>query len=209
MNDRKMTCKEKVADVRRRTRLWLQEPDNRAMLTPWIVFGVCAVLCYLFFCYQDILATAQHAYSYLDGRIIDFYSASNEMDGNAYGANYLPTTFILFAVWNLPLKLFGAAPAFACDWSLGFVMWNKLLPTLFLFGSAVLMYRLALDRLHFGRTKALLAGTALLLSPYAFFSQFLFCLIQSSDIVVLLRIIIDSAVLVIVPLGIGAVDAPQ
>ncbi len=117
--------------------------------------------------------TAQHSYGYLDGRITDFYSASYEMDGE-YGSNYLPLTFIMFAIWNLPLKLFGGEPSFFGDWSILFTLWNKLLPVLFLFASACVIYRLAFDRLHFGRGKSMIAAMMLLLSPYAFFSQFLF-----------------------------------
>lgn len=164
---RRVGLKEKI-------RAWLNDRENRSVLVPYIIFGIFALICYLFFCYRDILLTAQHSYAYLDGRIFDYYSASHEMDGT-FGSNYMPSTFILFAIWNLPLKLLGGAPAFYGDWGVVFVLWNKLLPTLAYFASACLMYKLAVGRLNFGRGKSMLTALALLTSPCAFFSQFIFC----------------------------------
>ena len=158
----------------KRISAWLGDTENRSLLVPYVVFGIAAVICYLFFCYHDILLTAQHSYGYLDGRIFDYYSASHEMDGT-YGSNYLPSTFILFAIWNLPLKLLGLAPAFYGDWGVIFVLWNKLLPTIFYFASACVLFKLANTRLGFGRGKSMIAALMLLTSPYAFFSQFMFC----------------------------------
>lgn len=152
---------------------WFNDTENRSAVLPFTIFGIFALICYFLFCHHDILMTAQHSYGYLNGRFTDFYTASSEMDGE-YGSNYLPLTFILFALWNLPLKLLGAAPEFFGDWDAFFALWNKLLPVIFLFGSACVMYRLAFDRLQFGRGKAILASMMLLMSPYAFFSQFLF-----------------------------------
>lgn len=159
--------------LRCRIQTWLHDTENRSVVFPYTVFAIFALVCFFFFCYHDILMTAQHSYGYLDGRITDFYSASHEMDGE-YGSNYFPLTFIIFAIWNLPVKLLGGAPAFFGDWGIAFALWNKLLPVLFLFGSACVIYRLAFDRLHFGRGKSMIAAMMLLMSPYAFFSQFLF-----------------------------------
>ena len=75
----------------------------------WVMFAVVAAFCFLFFCHQDVLITAGHAGEYLKGHITDFYSACVDTDG-LYGANYLPTTFIVFAIWNIPMKLFGLLP---------------------------------------------------------------------------------------------------
>ena len=172
MNIERQETNQKVS-VGDKIRHWLNDTENRSVVVPYAIFAFFALICYLFFCYHDILMTAQHSYGYLEGRITDYYTASYEMDGN-YGSNYLPITFILFAIWNLPLKLFGAGPEFFGDWGVLFTLWNKLLPVLVLFASACVMYRLAMDRLQFGRGKAMIASMMLLMSPYAFFSQFLF-----------------------------------
>jgi len=165
--------KQKFSTKKENLSLWLKEKENRQTLIPYFIFAFFAILCYIFFCYHDILVTAQHSYSYLNGNILDYYSGSYEMDQH-YGSNYLPSTFILFAIWNLPLKLFGLGPTFFGDWGVLFAMWNKLLPTIAFFASACVLYRLAHLDLNFGKTKATLTAMMLLLSPYAFFSQFMF-----------------------------------
>ena len=148
--------------------------ENGVGILEWVLFGVVAVLCYLFFCHEDILITASHSMVYLDGHITDFYSACKEADG-IYAANYLPTTFLIFAVWNLPIKLIGITPQYFGDWSVAFAMWNKLLPTLVYLVSAYLIYRLVKDRFGFSRQKATLTAFLFMTAPMAFFSQFIFC----------------------------------
>ena len=80
-------------------------PKKGVGFIEWVFFAVIAVISYIFFCHQDILVTAGHAVEYLNGYITDFYSACKATDGT-YGANYLPTTFIIFAIWNIPMKLY-------------------------------------------------------------------------------------------------------
>ena len=172
-NKEKMSFLQKVSAKREKASLWLGDKENRYTLVPYIIFAFFAILCYVFFCYHDILVTAQHSYPYIDGNIFDYYTASHAIDNN-YGSNYLPSTFIIFAIWNIPLKLLSLAPTFFGDWGVIFTLWNKLLPTIFFFASACLMYRLAKDQLDMGATKATFAAMMLLLSPYAFFSQFMF-----------------------------------
>ena len=140
----------------------------------WVGFAVISVCCFLLFCHADILITANHSYAFLEGRITDFYSACYEMT-DTYSANYLPLTFLVFAIWNIPLKLLGLGPKSWGDWSLVYTYWNKLLPILFFFGSAVLIVRLCKDRFGMKQEKARLAGFLFLTMPVGFFSQFLFC----------------------------------
>ena len=116
----------------------------------WVMFAVVAAFCFLFFCHQDVLITAGHAGEYLKGHITDFYSACVDTDG-LYGANYLPTTFIVFAIWNIPMKLFGLLPQYMGDWSAVFAFWNKLLPTICYFVSGYLMYHITVCRLGFDK----------------------------------------------------------
>ena len=85
-----------------------------------------------------MLITAGHAGEYLKGHITDFYSACYKTD-ELYGANYLPTTFVLFAIWNIPMKILGLLPDFMGDWTVAFAFWNKLLPTVFYFLSGYLL----------------------------------------------------------------------
>lgn len=139
----------------------------------WAGFAVCAAACFLLFCHDDIGITAQHSLEYLNGHITHFYSACRNTMGS-YSANYLPTTFLIFAAWNLPLKLMSLLPTQAGSWSVGFLMWNKLLPV----GAYLLcgwqIFRICRDRLDLGDGQARLAALLFLTAPAAFYSQFLF-----------------------------------
>lgn len=140
----------------------------------WVMFAVVSAFCFLFFCHQDVLITAGHAGEYLKGHITDLYSACVDTDG-LYGANYLPTTFIVFAIWNIPMKLFGLLPQYMGDWSVVFAFWNKLLPTICYFISGYLMYHITVCRLGFDKKKGIITAFLFYTTPMSFFSQFLFC----------------------------------
>lgn len=148
--------------------------DRGAGAFEWIVFAVAAIIGCVFFCHQDVLITAGHSVEYLNGHITDFYSACRAADGE-YTANYLPSTFIIFAVWNIPMKLLGLAPSQFGDWNVAFMLWNKLLPTAAYFVSGFLIYRLCIDRFSFDKKKAALTMFLTFTAPTAFFTQFLFC----------------------------------
>lgn len=149
-------------------------PKKGVGIFEWAVFAVAAVIAFVFYCHQDILITAGHSVEYLNGHITDFYSACKSADGD-YAANYLPSTFIIFAIWNIPMKLFGLVPSFFGDWNVPFMMWNKILPTVAYFASGVLVYRLCRDRLGFDSKKSALTMFLTFTTPMAFFTQFLFC----------------------------------
>ncbi|MGN1123861.1 MAG: ArnT family glycosyltransferase [Eubacterium sp.] len=149
-------------------------PEKGVGVIEWVIFALFAVFSYIFFCHQDILITAGHSIEYLNGHITDFYSACYKVDGT-YSSNYLPSTFIIFAIWNIPIKLLGLAPEWMGDWTLTLTMWNKLLPTIVFFASGVLLYRLCTDRFAFGKSKAMLTVFLTFTCPMAFFSQFFFC----------------------------------
>lgn len=149
-------------------------PKKGAGAFEWVTFAAAVLIGYIFFCHQDVLITAGHAVEYLNGHITDFYSACKDTDG-AYCANYLPSTFILFAVWNIPMKLFGLTPEMFGDWNIPFMMWNKLLPTAAYFISGVLIYKLCRDRFDFSSKKASLTMLLAFTAPMAFFTQFFFC----------------------------------
>ena len=140
----------------------------------WLIFLAVAGVSFLLFCHTDILVTANHSYAYLDGHLKDFYSACFSMN-ESYSANYLPTSFLIFAIWNIPLKLLGLGPGFWADWNLVFIWWNKLLPTLVYLICGMLVENLCEETFFMGKNKARLAGFAFLAMPVGFFSQFMFC----------------------------------
>ena len=135
----------------------------------WAVFAVLAVLCNLVFQQADILHTGGASFAYLNGHITDFYSYTNSTIG---GCRYMPTTYILFAVWNLPLKLLGLKTDVSMAATLPVQLWYTGLPILAYAGIAVVMFRLAL-LMGFSEKKARVAAYAFAASPIAFFSQFI------------------------------------
>lgn len=135
-----------------------------------IIFYV-AILIFCYFSFQqgDILHTGGSSITYLNGHIFDFYEANIR---NFEFNNYLPSTYIIFAIWNIPIRLFG----FVKDPSMnvGYVVfWYKLLPTLFYAASSFIIYKIGLV---IGLTKgnSKLMAAFWLSSPIAFFSQFIF-----------------------------------
>lgn len=140
---------------------------------------IISFLCVLFFNHRDILITAERSVGYIQNwnlfdNIAHFYSNSIENLGDS-GANYLPTTFIIFAIWNIPLKIFGLTPHYLRDWSVVFTIWNKLLPILIFIISGYLLFKICYEEFGFSLKKSKLAMYLFLTSPIAFFSQFLFC----------------------------------
>ncbi len=144
---------------------------NSVKKRDYILFGICACICFLVFQHGDIRHTGGCSFAYLQGHILDFYEWNVEQ---AYMfASYMPSTYILFAIWNIPIKLLGILTGPQLEVSYGLMMWYKLLPTLFYLGSAVIMYKIAKE-LEMGEGKAKLCMYAFLTAPIGFYSQFLF-----------------------------------
>lgn len=136
------------------------------------VFMALAGMCFLLFQQGDILHTGGSSFAYLNGHVLDFYEY-NAAVPDIQVNNYLPTTYILFALWNLPLKLLGVVTDVTQKVGLFACMWYKLLPTLFFLGSSVIIYHIA-KKIGMGEAKAKLAVYLALTTPTAFFSQFIF-----------------------------------
>ena len=135
-----------------------------------IIFYVLVVgFCYFCFNHRDLLVIGGWAFTYLNGHILDFYEATTKA---AYPSNYLPSTNILFAVWNLPLYLLGIVTQTTTN--VGYaIFWYKLLPTLFFAGSAFLMYKIGRE-IGLGYNKSLLLMVIWISCPLLCFSQFIF-----------------------------------
>ena len=127
---------------------------------------------FIFFAHSDIIVTAERSFLLLDGHIADFYSAAEMMTGG--GANYFPTTFIIYAIWNIPLKLLGFAPDGLFSSGVLQIMWYKLLPTICYVASMIVVYKIAYKRLKYTQQKAKLIMYCYAAFPIGFFSQFFF-----------------------------------
>lgn len=72
-----------------------------------IILGVIILLTSTWFCFvSDLQHTAGCSLAYLNGHIWDFYDYNINGVGMATIV-YYPTIYILFAIWNIPLKILG------------------------------------------------------------------------------------------------------
>lgn len=152
----------------------------------WMILGIISLICVTIFGHSDILATANHSLAYLGwysgedkgfiDNLIHFYSNAKSFLGSN-GVNYLPSTFIVFAVWNLPIKLLfqGILPETAGDYSTLFILWNKGLPVLVFIISCFVLYTICMKDFAFEQEKSMITVFAFASSGIAFLSQFLFC----------------------------------
>lgn len=136
----------------------------------WLVFGILAVFCYFSFQQSDILHTGASSFAYLNGHFFDFYDYNVQYVG---GNSYLPSTYILFAIWNIPIRLLQLVTVPTLSVSMPVVFWYKLLPTLFYFAAGRVMYRILLE-LNAEDKLAKLGMFIFLSTPISFFSQFIF-----------------------------------
>jgi hypothetical protein len=138
-------------------------------LTDWdiILYGIIAVLCYFSFQHSDLLLTGSSSITLLQGHIPDFYDVKDGMVNN-----YLLSTYILFALWNLPLYLLHIVTGPSMD--VGFaIFWYKALPLVFFAASALVLTKIGLTAGLSGRDSKLMTAFWAS-SPLLFYSQFIF-----------------------------------
>lgn len=136
-----------------------------------LIMAVLFAICYFSFSHSDIMVTGNRSF-FMHTNALDFYDACYNWTGD-YGANYLPSTFWAFAIWNIPLRLFGRVPNDVWTNSLLNTMWYKLLPVVVFFISAILVYKICVLA-GFGEVKARVCKYAFLVCPIAVFSQMIF-----------------------------------
>lgn len=72
----------------------------------WLIFLAIGMLCICICLHGDIMHTIGASFTYLNGHILDFYDY-NQTVPTIGGLAYLPSTYILFAIWNIPIRLLG------------------------------------------------------------------------------------------------------
>ncbi len=141
-------------------------------LTIWdyVIFLVIAGFCFLAFQQGDLLHTAGSSYGYLNGHILDFY----DYDASCgIHPSYMPSIYILFAIWNIPMKLLNMVPI-PTD-LLGFIptMWAKVLPCAMYLASGMVIYKICME-IGMGTKKSKICTYASLTMPIAVYAQFIF-----------------------------------
>lgn len=136
-----------------------------------IVFLFVLVFCFFSFEHPDILHTGGSSFTLLDGHFTDFYEANAK---KFEITNYMISTYILFGIWNLPLKVMGVMKEVTNYFDVGGVIfWYKLLPSLFYAATAVVVFKIGLN-LRLNKKMAVTLAIFWATTPIAFFSQFIF-----------------------------------
>lgn len=140
-------------------------------LTRWdyLLALVLVVLSILVFDAAAIIPTASASFGYLNRQFLNFYEYAGECGiGETV---YMPLVYLVYAVWNLPLKLtllvrypMPEVPYFA-------LLWYKLLPLLLYVGCSYLVYCIARE-IGMGQRKSKLCVLAAFTMPAGFFLQF-------------------------------------
>ena len=160
----------KVHQKHQKSALTAAIAEKPLLIWDYVIFAVLAIFCFFVFQQSDLLHTAGCSYGYLNGHFRDFYDYCGIYDIHPA---YMPTFYILFAIWNIPMRLFGIVTHPTEQLPLLAVMWAKLLPCAVYAASGVLIYKISFLT-GMGSKKSKLCAYACLTMPVAFYSQFIF-----------------------------------
>lgn len=155
----------------------LKDVEN-PKIVDWLLFFVLMIFCYINYNHNDILATSTHGKDLVEcilkGDFFSFYDYTQST------AVYSIIVYIIFAVWSIPvfivyaikgIPIWGVLSYFDIPYPI--LMWYKLLPTLFYFGIAFVIYKIILE-ITSEKQLAKWAFYLFVSSPIAMFSQFIF-----------------------------------
>lgn len=136
----------------------------------WIIWAALSIFCFISFQHGDISHTGGCSIAYLQGHIQDFYDYNTELMG---GCAYMPTTYALFAIWNIPIYLFGWITVPTMITSIRVHLWYKLGTTVVYMLTAYFMAKICRLRGMDHRT-SLWVAFLFVSNPIAVYSQFIF-----------------------------------
>lgn len=147
-------------------------PDNISFFN-FLSYIIILAICYFLFQHGDLFHTSSSSYAYLNGHFSDFY----DYNANYVGRNdYLPLIYIIFAIWNIPLKIFGLMHDVA---SIGIpinaieLLWTKFLLVIFFSATIFVIYKIG-KVISSESQKAKYIAIIFATSPIAIFSVFIF-----------------------------------
>lgn len=136
----------------------------------YLIFLCIAGFCFISFQQGDLLHTAGCSYGYLNGHILDFYDYVAEFDIHA---SYMPSIYILFAIWNIPMRLLGIVRVPTTQLGIISVMWAKILPCIVYLLCGIVIYKICME-IGMGSKKSKICAYATLTMPVAIYAQFIF-----------------------------------
>ena len=139
-----------------------------------ILYALVVTSCYVLFQQTDLFHTSSTSYAFLNGHIADFYDYNHKiLPGWEY---YLPLLYIIFAIWNIPLKLLGImhdVSTSGITLSIVELAWTKFLIVIFYFGTTYIIY--LIGKVISGQSqKAKSLAVIFATSPIAIFTAFIF-----------------------------------
>lgn len=151
-------------------RIKMKEKIKDFNIIDWIVAGFLLVFCFFAYQHVDIRWTGGVSIGYLNGHILDFYDYNTLKIGPV---NYLPTTYIIFALWNIPVRVLGLITDSTLN-AVAFVrMWYQLLTSIFYFGTAYYLYKICRE-MKIGKKAAIICAFLFITNPIGIYSQFIF-----------------------------------
>lgn len=145
-------------------------PEKPFHIYDMVIFIILLVFCFFSYSQGDIIHSGFSSLAYLKGHFLDFY----EYNADLVSANsYLPSTYILFSIWNIPIELFKINVDPSLNISLLVLYWFKLLPTIFYFLSSIMLYKISVT-LGMENNIAKLCAYTFLATPIGFYSQIIF-----------------------------------
>lgn len=143
----------------------------------FVLYAIALTLCFLVFKQSDLTHTYTSSYAYLNGHFYDFYDYNKPF---MVRNDYLPLMYVIFALWNLPLKLLGLltpADMGIAVWQISTpleILWSKLMLTTFFLGCVVMVGKIT-NLIGFNKAgSAISPGILLATSPIAIFAVFIF-----------------------------------
>lgn len=136
----------------------------------WVSLGVLSFFCFICYQHEDIRITGGNSIAYLNGHILDFYDYNSTKIG---GTNYLPTTYILFAIWNIPIRVLGLIKEPTMEVGALIRMWYKLGTFLLFLATAYILYKICIEK-AVPQKQAIMAAFLFLSNPIAIYSELIF-----------------------------------
>lgn len=144
----------------------------------WIIVILIIIFCFFSFNHGDLLITSTHGKDLVECILTgDFFSFYDYTQSTAM---YSIILYWVFAMWSIPvvivykmlgISLWGVVEYNAIPFPV--LMWYKLLPTVFYFGIAYILYKILVE-LNGDKQAAKLGAFLFISSPLAIFSQFIF-----------------------------------
>lgn len=139
-------------------------------ISDWLMWGLLSSFCFICYQYGDILHTGGSSIAYLNGHILDFYDYNKvKLSVN----NYMPTTYLLFAVWNIPIRVLGLITDSTMDAGAFVRMWYKLGTFLLFLCTAYLIYKICIE-MAVQQKQAIMVAFLFLSNPIAIYSELIF-----------------------------------